>query len=96
MGLLSNFFGLKGNNSQSSSKSRDKPSTINDLIEDYPTLREYRHKCLSILAIKGVMDKTHTDSIEEMLLASENGCDHLLRCNDFHNVKSFPRNCKEI
>jgi hypothetical protein len=88
MAWLSNFFGLKGDRSQSSYQSSDKPSTINDLIEDYPTLREYRHKCLSILASKGVMDKAQTDNMEEMLLASENGCDHLLRCNDFHSVKN--------
>jgi hypothetical protein len=88
MAGLSNFFGLKGDRSQSSSQSSDKPSTINDLIENYSTLREYRHKCLSILASESVMDKAQTDNIEEMLLASENGCDHLLRCNDVHSIKN--------
>jgi len=88
MAWLSNFFGLKGNCSQSSRQSSDKPSSINDIIDNYPTLREYRHKCLLLLASEGVMDKDQTDNIEEMLLASENGCDHLLRCNDFHSIRT--------
>ena len=87
MAWLSNLFGMQEDRSQSSRQSDYQPSTINDLIKDYPALREYRHKCLSILAREGVMDPAQTDTIEKMLLASENGCDQLLRCNDFQGVK---------